>query len=134
MASTVDSSGRVLVGKADSIPPGTRQLVEVGDQVIGVFNINGEFRALANFCPHRGAPVCRGEVTGMTESHAPYQLEWVADGEILRCPWHNWEFRIATGQSVSRPVRRIRTYLVSVEGDDVVLIIKSAARQLADAE
>jgi nitrite reductase/ring-hydroxylating ferredoxin subunit len=39
----------------------------------------------------------------------------------LRCPWHNWEFVIETGVTVSQPVKRVKTYPVRVEGDLIVL-------------
>jgi 3-phenylpropionate/trans-cinnamate dioxygenase ferredoxin subunit len=37
-------------------------------------------------------------------------------GEILRCPWHGWEFDLRTGQSWFDPARvLVRRYDVSVE-------------------
>jgi 3-phenylpropionate/trans-cinnamate dioxygenase ferredoxin subunit len=37
-------------------------------------------------------------------------------GEIIRCPWHAWEFDIRTGKSWCDPERvRARNYAVSVE-------------------
>ena len=43
-------------------------------------------------------------------------------GEIIRCPWHGWEFDIRTGQSYCDPKRfRARGYPVNVEpGSSVV--------------
>ena len=36
--------------------------------------------------------------------------------DILRCPWHGWEFDIKTGQSVFNPHRmRVKSYDVKVE-------------------
>ena len=45
-----------------------------------------------------------------------------AAGEILRCPWHGWEFDIRTGQSYCDPKKfRTRAYPVNVEpGTNVV--------------
>ena len=30
---------------------------------IGVFNVQGQYYALRNQCPHQGAPLCRGKVS-----------------------------------------------------------------------
>jgi len=40
------------VGKASDIAPGERRLVEVKGHAIGLFNVNGEFVATLNLCPH----------------------------------------------------------------------------------
>jgi 3-phenylpropionate/trans-cinnamate dioxygenase ferredoxin subunit len=41
---------------------------------------------------------------------------WAREGEILRCPWHGWEFDILTGRSIFNPHRtRVKAYDVTVE-------------------
>ena len=45
---------------SDEIPPGSRKIVEVDGRSIGVFNVDGEFLALRNRCPHQGGPLCEG--------------------------------------------------------------------------
>jgi nitrite reductase/ring-hydroxylating ferredoxin subunit len=111
-----------VVGTLDELPPGASRLVpEAGKFGIGVFNIEGEFYALANYCPHQGAPLCAGHVTGTTSAGQDRQVVWQRKGEILRCPWHSWEFDIKTGRTVFEPTERIRTYAVRVVGDDVIL-------------
>ena len=66
--------------------------------------------------PTRGAPLCRGTITGTARSTQPGEIIWERDGQILRCPWHGWEFDIASGRSVFNPHRlRVRTYDVTVE-------------------
>lgn len=97
-------------------PPGTRRIVEVAGRSIGVFNIHGEFFAIKNVCPHQQAPLCLGEVTGMMMPSRPGEFIWGRQGEIVRCPWHGWEFDIKTGRSVFNPHRvRVRSYDVTVE-------------------
>ena len=43
------------------------------------------------------------------------------DGEILRCPWHQWPFEIATGRCLVDPKARVKTYPVRVVGNDIVV-------------
>jgi nitrite reductase/ring-hydroxylating ferredoxin subunit len=105
-----------VVGAAREILPGGRKIVEVAGLSIGVFNVHGRFYALKNRCPHQAGPLCLGSIKGMTLPSAPGEYIWARDGEILRCPWHGWEFEIATGRAVCEPERtRVRTYEVTVE-------------------
>lgn len=107
---------RYVVCALSELPPGQRKIVDVGQRSIGVFNVNGALHALRNRCPHKGAPLCRGIVRPLVTSATPYQFEVEREGEILRCPWHGWEFDIATGRSVFNPHQvRVRRYDVSVE-------------------
>ena len=112
---------RHVVCRVDELPPGQRKLVAAGQFGIGVFNVKGNFHALTNYCPHRGGPLCLGEITGTTDEIPGEGVVWTRDGEILRCPWHNWEFAIDTGRTISEPAKRVRSYPVRVEGELVVL-------------
>lgn len=82
---------------------------------IGVFNVGGEFFALRNACPHQGGPLCQGVLSGFVVPGAPGEYRYVRRGEILRCPWHGWEFDLRSGQSYFDPARnRVRTYSVEL--------------------
>jgi nitrite reductase/ring-hydroxylating ferredoxin subunit len=129
---TSDSpSNDIVVGPVSDIPPGTMKLVEVGRFGIGVYNVNGAFHALANLCPHRGAPLCRGEIRGIVVAgDHPYEQKYIRKGEILRCPWHGWEFEIESGRSAMFSRIKARTYQVSVQdGNIVVHGVSNVARQ-----
>lgn len=107
---------KYIVATVDEIPPGQRKLVEVAGRSIGVFNIAGEFFALRNTCPHQGGPLCSGRLTGFLTARVPGEYTYTRQGEILRCPWHGWEFDVKTGQSWFDPAgTRVRSYKVSVE-------------------
>ena len=43
------------------------------------------------------------------------------DGEIVRCPWHGWEYEIATGETVTEPVIRVKTFPVVVDDGDLMV-------------
>ena len=110
---------KYVVATVDEIPPGQRKMVEVAGRSIGVFNVGGEFFALRNRCPHQGGPLCLGPLGGFVSSSGPGEYTYSRQGEILRCPWHGWEFDIRTGQSWFDPAGvRVRRYAVTVEGDE----------------
>ncbi|MEX2641832.1 MAG: Rieske (2Fe-2S) protein [Acetobacterales bacterium] len=105
-----------VVATVGDIPPGQRKLVTVKGREIVVFNSGGEFFGLFNRCPHQGGRLCEGVLIGLVESDEPGQYAYSRRGEILRCPWHGWEFDIRTGQSWCEPERiRARPYDVEVE-------------------
>ena len=106
-------------GTCERAPAGQRKIVEVEARPIGIFNVHGSFYALRNRCPHQAAPLCLGTIKGMTLPGKPSEYVWAREGEILRCPWHGWEFDITTGRSIFNPHKtRVRAYDVTVEPDD----------------
>jgi nitrite reductase/ring-hydroxylating ferredoxin subunit len=40
---------------------------------------------------------------------------------VVRCPWHKWEFDIATGRCLSDDRLVVRRYAVRLDGDEVVV-------------
>ena len=105
-----------IVATVDEIAPGERKIIEVAGRSIGVFNIDGEFYAIRNSCPHQGAPLCTGYLTGFVMADKPGEYSYTRRGEIVRCPWHGWEFDVKNGQSWFDPAKmRVRSYQVAVE-------------------
>jgi len=121
----------VVVGPVAEIPPGGRRLVIPfrGRAGIGVFNVNGQLHALRNLCPHKSGPLCTGNVFGRIVADAPpsgrallvddYRVE--RDGEIIRCPWHLWEFEVVSGACLVDDTMRVKTYPVAIEDGQVVV-------------
>ena len=106
---------KYVVASVDEIPPGQRKLVEVAGREIGVFNIAGDYVAVLNRCPHQGGPLCRGNTHGFLRPAGVGEFRYSRAGEILRCPWHGWEFDLRTGQSWFDPGHVVvRRYEVSV--------------------
>ncbi len=112
---------RHVVSTIQAIPPGSHKIVEIEGRSIGVFNIRGEFFALRNRCPHQGGALCSGRLTGFPTARVPGEYQYTRKGEILRCPWHGWEYDVKTGKSWVDPKRvRTRSYPVEVEsGADI---------------
>ncbi len=111
-----------VVATVNEIPPGARKLVTVLGRPIAVFNLSGEYFGLFNRCPHQGGPMCEGILTGLIQSDEPGRYQYSRRGEILRCPWHGWEFDVRTGQSFCEPGKvSVRGYPVEVaDGQQVV--------------
>ncbi len=107
---------RHVVAAAREIPEGGRKLVTVRGRPITIFHVKGEYFALYDRCPHEGGSLCRGKLTGLVRSDGPGHYELTRKGEIIRCPWHGWEFDLRTGKSWCDPRRtRVRSYTASVE-------------------
>ena len=105
------------VAKAGEIPPGGRKLVTVGKIQFGVFNVDGQFFAYRNICPHAGAPVCVGKVSGTTLPSPVYHYDYGREGCILRCPWHGWEFDLRTGEHLVDPEKKLKRIDVEIQGE-----------------
>ncbi|CAA9536264.1 MAG: hypothetical protein AVDCRST_MAG79-1397 [uncultured Thermoleophilia bacterium] len=116
-------SDRELRLAASALPPaGEIRMVELGRHRIGLFRVGDEVHALADRCPHRGAPLCSaGDVVTGIERRPDGRLELGPAGALVRCPWHKWDFDIASGECVVEPRLRVRRYPVRHDGDDVVV-------------
>lgn len=112
---------RFVAGRATEIEPGGRMIVypDGWPQGVGIFNVGGRFHALKNVCPHQGAALCFGRAGGTSEARwaeeGPPDLEWGRNDEIITCPWHHWEFEIATGKTIFPSRNRVASYPVTVE-------------------
>lgn len=108
---------RVVVGKVSDFGNGDRKIVDVNGKSVGVFRIDDEFYALRNRCPHQFGPLCLGTLAPRAISGAPGEVTMDSGPPLLACPWHGWEYDIATGQSFMRPGRgnmSARSYDVTV--------------------
>lgn len=107
---------RHVVASAGEIAPGERKIVTLRGREIGVFNIGGEYFALLNRCPHQGGELCRGTLVGLVTSSEPGRFDYARPGEMLKCPWHGWEYDVRTGQSWCDPNdTKVKAYEVKVE-------------------
>lgn len=89
---------------ADELSPGERLFIEVGDMPVVLFNIEGDFFAIADTCTHDQGPLGEGEVE---------------DHEII-CPRHGARFDIRTGEVLALPaVQDVQIYPVRVNEDMV---------------
>ncbi len=97
----------VKVAKKSELPDvDSAQEFTVADRILCIANVNGEYCALDNVCPHQGGPLGMGSV----------------EGSKIVCPWHGWQIEARTGATESGepavPVHQLR-----IEGDDVLVAL-----------
>ena len=97
-----------LCGLAEAPAAGQVAEAEVEGVAVCVANVNGEFSALNNVCPHRQGPLGQG---------------WL-EGAAVVCPWHSWTFDVKTGLAEYPVHARVKVYPLRVEGDDVLVEIE----------
>ena len=107
----------------EDVPEGEHKVVNIEGREIGVYRINGEFHAILNYCPHQGAPICAGLVSGTTLPSEVYDYEYGRAGEIVRCPWHGWEFDLQTGKSLFSDRIRVKKYKVEVQEGKIGVVM-----------
>ena len=87
------------VAAAQDIPPGTHEILETDDEIIAVFNIDGDYFAIEDVCTHDGEELTGGPV----------------EGDQIICPRHGARFCIRTGEALTPPAYEdVRTYAVRV--------------------
>lgn len=91
------------VAKREDVPAGEGRAFLVGDRLIAVFFVDGQYTAVDDTCPHMGASLATG---------------YVEKGGVM-CPWHAWRFCVKSGEWLDNPGSklRLRQYPVRVEGD-----------------
>jgi nitrite reductase/ring-hydroxylating ferredoxin subunit len=96
----------VRVAAAGEIPVGRGKTVEVDGLFLAVYNTgNGRYRAVSGSCPHEGGPLGEG----------------VLVGSRIICPWHGFDFDVATGRCAASPDLSVVVYPVREAGADVVV-------------
>lgn len=89
----------------------TAAAVDAGEHRIALFLHGGRVYALGETCPHRGGPLHLGRVRS----------------GIVRCPWHLWQFDLATGRSPVNPKSCVPAYPVRIEDGMVLVTLPSPA-------
>ena len=112
---------------ADAPGRGERRMVEVGGHRIGLFRVGDEWHALADRCPHRGAPLCSSGRIATAIELRDGRPALGDPGALVRCPWHKWDFEIATGRCPVDDRKRVRAYTVARDGDDVIVSLDRGA-------
>ena len=96
---------KVVVGKVSDFGEGDRKIIDVNGKSIGVFRVDDQFYALRNRCPHQWGPLCLGDYAPRAVSSGPGDVRLDSGPPLIACPWHGWEYDLATGQSFMGPGR-----------------------------
>lgn len=112
-----------IVCKINDLAPGEKKTVNLGGTTaLLVRSAEDSFHAIRNSCPHQGADLSYGLLMGTvlpTDRHGEYP--YGREREILRCPWHGFEFDVTNGKCLFGENLRVKTYRVAVEGEDVIV-------------
>jgi nitrite reductase (NADH) small subunit len=102
----------VRITAVENIPLREGRAVQVGGQVVAIFNLGDRFLALENRCPHRGGPLADGIVSA---------------GAVV-CPLHAWKVDLTTGSVTNRPenAQCIKTFPARVEGGAIFVELSLA--------
>jgi nitrite reductase (NADH) small subunit/3-phenylpropionate/trans-cinnamate dioxygenase ferredoxin subunit len=99
----------VKAAETNSVTPGNGVAVKLEGNFIGIHNVDGEYYAIDNICPHVGGVL-----------HAGKQK----DG-ILVCPIHEWKFDVKTGKCIWPGECELATYPLKVRGGDILVNLDS---------
>lgn len=91
------------VAKVGDVADGEGRTVQAGGTAVALFKVGDTFYALDNTCIHRGGPLGDG----------------ACSNGVVTCPWHGWQYDIATGACLNQPGESVDTYEVQVDGDDI---------------
>jgi nitrite reductase (NADH) small subunit len=94
----------IRVAGKEELQPGQCMKAKVNNQELALFNVDGNFYAIDDMCPHAGGPLSEGFV----------------DGESVICPWHGWEFNVKSGACRVVGLEQ-KTFPIKVEGDDILV-------------
>jgi 3-phenylpropionate/trans-cinnamate dioxygenase ferredoxin component len=92
------------------VEPDSARRVDVAGLRIAVVRIGDDWYAIADRCSHADESLSEGDI-------------WAEEREI-ECPKHGSTFSLLTGEPQTLPATRaVPVYEVTVDGDDVMLIV-----------
>ncbi|TLS53310.1 Rieske 2Fe-2S domain-containing protein [Paenibacillus antri] len=121
---------KVYAADAEAVRREGRSIVAANGMEIGIFYVDGRFYAYRNMCPHAGAPVCVGHVTDTRLPSQVYEYQVGLEGQVLRCPWHGWEFDLKNGRHLADESIRLRSFEVVEEEGRLYLTMGSNKKSL----
>jgi NAD(P)H-dependent nitrite reductase small subunit len=105
----------VKVMGVEDLPIGKSAIISAGEDEIALFNYKGKYYAVANKCPHRGAPLGEGRI----------------EEGIVICPNHEWRFKLENGANMQNPELFIPTYPVKVRNENIYIGLEGEKGNIA---
>lgn len=97
---------------------------DIGDRSIGATLLKGEPLVILNYCPHAGAPICRGKIAPKLSHSSQKGLQLDIENPVVRCPWHGWEFNLDDGHTSNFNSRlRLNKIKYELEGEALYIWI-----------
>jgi nitrite reductase (NADH) small subunit len=113
---------RVVVCADHELEPGGMAAARLGMlPVMAVRTLDGELHAFVDRCLHQGARLSGGRVLPHTEGDAVGEYRMLDAQEVVKCPWHGYEYDVRTGCAVFDRRRSLLRLAVSVEAGQVVI-------------
>ena len=123
----VQAQPRHHVGAVGDFELNVFRLFTLAGRPVGVVLTEQGFFAMRNRCPHQGADICAGRVSGTMLPSDPQEYRYSEETLVVVCPWHRWEFDLGTGHSVGQVTRkRLVTYPVELVDGEVFVVLKAA--------
>ena len=98
------------VCETKDLPKGERLFIEVGDEPVVIFNLDGDYHAIADVCTHDDGPLGEGEVE---------------DHQII-CPRHGARFDVRTGEVLTLPaITGVTSYPIRIVDDVIEIGVKA---------
>jgi nitrite reductase/ring-hydroxylating ferredoxin subunit len=116
-------AARTRVCNSSEISEGSRIVAQFEKIAVGIFRLHGNLYAWENKCPHMGGPVCQGTILPrviepLSDSKASTGFAFDQTDMHLVCPWHGFEFSIATGRHAAHGNAKLRTVPVNeIDGE-----------------
>ncbi len=112
------------VADLDQLEETKPKIVSVAGRSIGVIRANGKVYAVRNVCPHKRAPICRGQLRGTLLPSEPGSFVFGLENQVLQCPWHGWEFNLESGPPLCEGRPRLTLYPVILQDSAVMLALE----------
>ena len=113
---------RQTVCRTSELGPGEMVRGQVGPiPVVVIRASDGTLHGLVAKCLHQGGPLDKGKLYEHMSPSDDVGQYVCAGTEILKCPWHGYEYDIRTGAVIADPSRRLQQFTVLEEGDDIVV-------------
>jgi nitrite reductase (NADH) small subunit len=113
-----------LVADLDELEEAKAKIVSVAGHSIGIIKTNGRVYAVRNVCPHKRAPVCRGQLRGTMLPSDPQTFVFGLENLVLQCPWHGWEFNLEDGSRLCGGLSRLKLFPVTLRDKSVFLDLR----------
>ena len=101
----------VPVAELHAIPIKEGKRVVYRDYEVALFNLNGEYLAVDNQCPHKAGPLADGIVAG----------------KAVFCPLHNWKINLENGCALSGGKGQVKTYPVKILNQKICIAFEEGA-------